>query len=282
MTESLGRSSRRPRRRQRGPTSIARVRRGGRIAIVKGQDGSRWTDLYHLILTMSWGTFFVALAGCFLLLDIIFALLYFFSQGLANARPFSFEDCFIFSVQTLGSLSLGGIVPKSGFTKTIAVAEAFIGIVYLGLVTSLMYARFARPFARVLFSNVAIITVFDGTPTLMFRAANQRGNSILDAEAKVTLARRQVTREGIVMRRFEELKLARDRSSLFALSWTIMHRIDETSPDRRISRDCHAHTSAWIPQRVAKEGSSDQQPASIAAYTTRARPARLTIPTREP
>ena len=32
------------------------------------------------------------------------------------------------------------------------------------------------------------------------------------------------------MRRFEELKLVRSRTPLFALSWTVMHRIDETSP----------------------------------------------------
>ena len=224
------RARRQLRKRPRPAPRIARARRGARIAIVKGQDGTRWTDIYHRVLTMSWGAFFLALALCFVALNGLFALLYLASHGVTNARPGSFGDNFIFSVQTLGSMSLSSMAPKTVLTKTIAVIEAFAGIIYLGLVTSLMYARFSRPFARVLFSNVAIISDFDGVSTLMFRAANQRGNSILDAEAKVTLARRQMTREGIVMRRFEELKLARDRSALFALSWTIMHRIDETSP----------------------------------------------------
>src|SRR5262249_5046741 len=81
------------------------------------------------------------------------------------------------------------------------------------------------------------VVPFDGVPTLMFRAANQRGNAILDVEARVTLARRQVTSEGIVMRRFEELNLYRQRSSLFARSWTVVHRIDATSPLYGVTAD---------------------------------------------
>jgi inward rectifier potassium channel len=89
----------------------------------------------------------------------------------------------------------------------------------------------------VIFSKVAVITPFDGIPTLMFRTANQRGNQVLDAAMTLTLARQHVSIEGHVMRRFEELKLVRSRTSLFALSWTIMHRIDETSPLYGLSCD---------------------------------------------
>jgi inward rectifier potassium channel len=80
------------------------------------------------------------------------------------------------------------------------------------------------------FSNIAVVTPFDGVPTLMFRAANQRGNSILDASVTVSLARQYVTQEGVEMRRFHELKLMRSSNPLFALSWTVMHPIDEASP----------------------------------------------------
>jgi len=80
------------------------------------------------------------------------------------------------------------------------------------------------------FSNVAVIVPFDGIPTLMLRAANQRANMMLDANATVSLARQATTTEGITMRRFEELKLVRSRSPLFSLSWTIMHKIDKSSP----------------------------------------------------
>jgi inward rectifier potassium channel len=81
-----------------------------------------------------------------------------------------------------------------------------------------------------MFSKVAVVTPFDGVPTLMFRAANQRGNSILDANVTVSLARQYVTSEGVEMRRFHELRLLRSGNPLFALSWTVMHPINEASP----------------------------------------------------
>jgi inward rectifier potassium channel len=128
--------------------------------------------------------------------------------------------------------------PVTPYAHVVAVVETFaMNFAFLGIVAALMFARFSRPFARVVFSRVAIITRFDGVPTLMFRAANQRGNSILDAEATVSLASRKVTLEGIEMRRFEELKLVRNRTSLFALSWTVMHAIDETSPLYGLTED---------------------------------------------
>jgi inward rectifier potassium channel len=64
----------------------------------------------------------------------------------------------------------------------------------------------------------------------MFRTANQRGEAIMDASIVVTLARQHTTLEGITMRRFHELKLMRSSNSLFALSWTVMHPIDQDSP----------------------------------------------------
>ena len=115
--------------------------------------------------------------------------------------------------------------------------EAFFGILYMATVTGVMFARFSRPYARVLFSKVAVIAPFDGVPTLMFRAANQRGNQIFDASVSVTLARQATTMEGVTMRRFEELKVQRSRSLLFALSWTVMHAIDERSPLYGITSD---------------------------------------------
>jgi inward rectifier potassium channel len=230
VTEATRIAEKRPRA-YSAVAAVARERPGKRIAIVKGQDTSRWTDFYHGILTAQWSLFFVGLAGVFVTVNSLFALAYMADPGgLANARPGVFWDAFLFSVQTLCSINYGVITPKSGYVNSVVMVQAFVGIIYMGLVISLMYARFSRPTARMVFSSVALITPFDGVPTLMFRAANQRGNSVIDAEARVTLASRQVTKEGIVMRRFEELKLERQRSSLFALSWTVMHRIDETSP----------------------------------------------------
>jgi inward rectifier potassium channel len=202
-----------------------------RLAIVRGQDGGRYTDLYHTILRAPWWMFFLGLAGVFVGVNAIFATLYVIDQGgIDHARPGNFWDTFIFSAQTIGSINYSVMVPKSNYVNILVIVEAFVGYLVLALFTGLIFARFSRPFARVVFSKVAVIAPFDGVPTLMFRAANQRGNQVLDASVAVTLARQHVTREGMIFRRFEELKLVRARTSLFALSWTIMHTIDETSP----------------------------------------------------
>jgi inward rectifier potassium channel len=202
-----------------------------RLAIIKGQDRTRWTDFYHAVLTVPWPVFLLMLAGFFIAINFAFALLYLADpHGINNARPGNLWDAFQFSVQTIASIGYGTLSPKSAYVSAVVVVEAFAGILNLALITGAVFARFSRPYARVLFSNVAVITAFDGVPTLMFRAANQRGNQILDANIVVTFAQQETSREGITMRRFHELALVRARSPLFALSWTVMHRVDQTSP----------------------------------------------------
>ena len=213
------------------PVSLVRGAPGKRVAIVKGQDYSRFTDFYHGVLTVSWPLFFLELLAAFIAVNLIFATLYVGDPGgIANARPGSFADAFIFSVQTLGTLGYGVMAPKTLWANLLVTVESFSGILTIALFTGIIFARFSRPQARVIFSKVAVVTTFDGVPTLMFRAANQRGNSILDAEVHVSLASQYTTREGVNIRRFQELKLVRPRNPLFALSWTIMHALDETSP----------------------------------------------------
>src|SRR4051812_37703593 len=243
-------AGKRPRRMNERPTipadtppaiSTARYLRASRRrqrVLIKGQDRSRWTDLYHVILTVPWWSFLLGLAGVFVAVNVLFALFYLSDpNGIEHARPGSFWDRFLFSAQTIGSINYSLMVPKSSFTNGAVIVEAFVGFVYLAMMASLMFARLSRPSARVVFSKVAVVAPFDGVPTLMFRVANQRGNQILDAAITVTLAHQAVTSEGITMRRFQELELVRSRTSLFTLSWTVMHAIDERSPLHGLSLD---------------------------------------------
>jgi inward rectifier potassium channel len=211
--------------------SVARLPRGQRVAVVKGQDSGRFMDFYHDILTASWPWFFAQLGAAFVAVNLGFACLYVLDRGgIANARPGSFADAFFFSVQTLGTLGYGVMAPKTLWANLLVTVESFSGILTIALFTGIIFARFSRPFARVVFSNVAVVAPFDGVPTLMFRTANQRGEAIMDASITVTLARQHTTLEGVTMRRFQELKLLRSSNSLFALSWTVMHPIDADSP----------------------------------------------------
>ncbi|MBL6854513.1 MAG: ATP-sensitive inward rectifier potassium channel 10 [Alphaproteobacteria bacterium] len=220
-----------PNQRPVSPPNLALSRPGARLAIVKGQDRSRWTDFYHLILTVTWLEFFGGLFAFFVGLNLIFVALYLADPAvLAHSRHSGFWDVFLFSFQTIASIDYTGFAPQSTYSNIVVAIQGFFSILTTALFTGVMFARFSRPFARIVFSRCALVLPFDGVPTLMFRAANQRGNSIVDAEVRLTMARQQTSREGIVMRRFEDLKPFRARSSLFALSWTIMHRIDRHSP----------------------------------------------------
>lgn len=213
------------------PVSLIKRPLSSRRAIIKGQDSGRFLDFYHGVLIASWPGFVAQLLALFLAVNLVFAILYVSDpNGIANARPGNFSDAFFFSVQTLGTLGYGVMAPKTLYTNILVTAESFGGILIIALFAGMIFARFSRPIARVLFSNNALVIPFDGMPTLMFRAANQRGNSILDASVTVSLAGNYTTREGVTMRRFQELKLMRSSNPLFALSWTVMHPIDEASP----------------------------------------------------
>ena len=75
-----------------------------------------------------------------------------------------------------------------------------------------------------------MIAPYDGVPSFMFRMANARGNSIVEAQVHVVFAVNEMTREGVAMRRFYDLELARRQSALFALSWTAIHPLTAASP----------------------------------------------------
>lgn len=200
-----------------------------RRTVVKGQDGTQWRDLYHVVLRAPWWLFFAGIAAVFALINAGFAVLYMADpRGIEHAH--GFWDYFLFSVQTIGSANYTVMMPKTAYANVVVSVEAFFGILNFALITGVTFARFSRPYARVVFSNVAVITPFNGVMTLMLRAANQRTNQILDASVTISLVRQTTTKEGVAMRRFEELKPVRPRTPLFGLSWTVMHQIDASSP----------------------------------------------------
>jgi inward rectifier potassium channel len=161
----------------------------------------------------------------------LFALAYILGgDGIENARPGNFFDAFFFSVQTMASIGYGAMYPKTLYANVLVTIEALLGLIGLAMATGLMFARFSLPKARVMFSSVAVMTPYNGMPTLMFRVANERQNWILEAQIRVSLVRSEITKEGDVMRRFYDMSLVRSHSPLFALTWTVMHPIDESSP----------------------------------------------------
>lgn len=198
---------------------------------IKGISYFNWRDPYHWILTINWFTFFGLTALSYVATNTVFALLYLAGgDAIKNARPGSFLDAFFFSVQTMATIGYGAMYPQTDYANLLVSIEALFGLLGVAMATGLTLARFSRPTARVLFSRVAVIAPFNGVPTLMFRAANERSNQILEAQMGVSLLRDEITMEGEYTRRLYDLKLVRNQSRSFALSWTVMHQIDESSP----------------------------------------------------
>ncbi|HXU99458.1 MAG TPA: ion channel [Caulobacteraceae bacterium] len=204
----------------------------GRV-ISKGLPRDAWRDAYHILLTIPLWAFLVVMAVGFLAINSLFALIYLYMAdpgGVAGTRPGNFADHFFFSVQTMASVGYGVMYPRSFHANVIMSVEAFVGMFNLAIATGLLFARFSRPTARIMFSNIAVVAPFEGAPALMFRAANRRRNLVVEAEVNVSLVRDVVTSEGVEMRRFYDLPLLRSRSPLFFLTWQVMHAIDEQSP----------------------------------------------------
>jgi inward rectifier potassium channel len=199
-------------------------------AIFIGHAKDGWKDAYHFLLTMPLGAFFATMGAAYLSVNALFAVAYMLVGGIDGVRPGDFPDAFFFSIQTLGTIGYGQMSPRSFGAETVVTVESFFGLFNLAIATGLLFARISRPTARVMFSDLAVVTPHDGVPTLMFRAANRRRNRIVEAEVSVNLARDGVTLEGASMRGFETMATVRSRSPVFLLTWQIMHRIDETSP----------------------------------------------------
>ncbi|WP_127900706.1 ion channel [Solirhodobacter olei] len=210
----------------------AETRRDDRHIHTLGRRSRFSTDIYHSLVGMSWPRFFLTFALVFAGINAIFAGLYMLAPGELAGKTEglpTFARDFFFSVHTLATVGYGNVVPSSLLGNLLVTVEIGCGILLIAVTSGLMFARFSRPSARILFSRVAVITEFDGAPHLMFRAANLRRNYVLEAGARLSVIRQEVHGSQVI-RRYHDLPLVRARNPVFSLSWLVMHRIDETSP----------------------------------------------------
>jgi inward rectifier potassium channel len=215
---------------------------------VQGTDKwySNWQEPYHLILTLPWLGFIAIVSLLYLALNIGFAGLYLLGGDCIVNGNGSFQDAFFFSVQTLAGIGYGVLSPKTTYANYVVVIEAITGLFAIALLTGLSFARFSRPTARVMFSKFAVIMPQNNLPTLLFRAANQRRNQMLEAQVRLSLSRDEVTTDGHHVRRFYELQVLRSYNPTFSLSWTLMHPINEQSPLYGFSAESLAESQSQI------------------------------------
>lgn len=204
---------------------------GNRKIVTDGLPNLFWHDIYHYAMTATWPAFFLVMAVIFMVANGLFAFLYLTAPaGIANQSPPGFLGAFFFSVETFATVGYGDMHPVTPLAHTISTVEIFCGMSFVALFTGVMFARFSRPRARILFADHPVVGPFDGRPTLIIRAANARQNVIVDASARLRMLRYETTLEGETMRRVYDMKLVRETHPMFVIGWNIMHVIDKSSP----------------------------------------------------
>ena len=208
---------------------------------VRREGLSFWQELspYHYFVTMTWPKFLALIGIGYAVANTLFALAYMacgtnaltgFGRAPALGR---FGIAFFFSVETIATIGYGNIVPLTLPANVLMTVESLFGILAFALIAGLVFARFARPTALILFSRKAVVAPYQNMKGFMFRIVNQRRSQIVDLEARVLLARRKKGRGD--EREFIPLKLERDSVAFFPLAWTIVHPIDADSPLRDYS-----------------------------------------------
>ena len=210
----------------------------------------RSQNFYHSLLTISWTKFFSIIFLGYLFANVIFACGYLlcgphalsWSEG---ASPIErFLEAFFFSVDTVSTIGYGKITPN-GFAANILVSvEAVVGLLGFALATGLLFARFSRPSAKIIYSKRAIIAPYRGRTGFMFRIANERSNEIVEVRATVTLTRYENGADGNAIRKFYPLTLEREKVVFLPLHWVIVHPIDESSPLSGITHEQLADSKA--------------------------------------
>src|ERR1700756_1030093 len=202
-------------------------------------DFFRHLDLYHTFLNITWKRFIVVVLLGYLAANLLFASLYYLAgpQNFGNLsggdNAHKFIELFFFSAQTLTTVGYGYIYPKGTVVSTIAAIESMTGLLTFALATGILYGRFSRPQAHIRYSEHCVIAPYDDITGFMFRMANTTQNELIETEVKLILVKNNLETN---QREFLPLSLEVEKISFMALSWTIVHPIDDKSPMYKMTK----------------------------------------------
>jgi inward rectifier potassium channel len=228
------------------------LNRNGTFNVMRAGLGWLETLAPHELLNLGWPQFIALVTGVYLLLNLFFAALFVaFGPGdlvgpglqMLGGR---FSQAFFFSIQTFATIGYGQVGPNGMAANLIIMVEALVGMMYQALATGLLFVRFARPRADILFSHLAVIAPYNDGLSLQFRIANVRRNEIIELEAQVLYSAMEPDGRGGTVRRYTRLPLERNKVVFFPLAWTIVHPIDASSPLSGKTREEMARTNAEV------------------------------------
>lgn len=206
----------------------------GSFNVRKVGSGWRYFNPYLYLINTTWPLFFVTVLLAFLIINMFFAWFYLIAGAdLATSGDPGlnrYQTAFFFSVHTLTTVGYGDIYPKGFWPNFISAVEAMTGLLGFAIATGLVYGRFSRPSARLVFSDRMLVAPYREGSSLQFRIANGRKNVLMELEAKLLFMTVEKNREGKLKRDYADLKLERRFIQFLPLSWTIVHPIEEGSP----------------------------------------------------
>jgi len=209
----------------------AHIRIGAYELAKKGAVRYDLRDPYYLAVALSWPRFLLGLLALYLVANIGFATLYLLQAGdVANARAGSLADAFFFSTETLATVGYGEMYPATLYGHVVASSEIVCGMALTAIMTGLLFVRFSRPKARILYAEKVVVASHNGRPTLMLRIGNGRTGLLSDAAVRLNALIVDRTEGGQFYRHVHELKLSRSHFPVFAMTWTVMHELGPQSP----------------------------------------------------
>ncbi|NDB35425.1 MAG: hypothetical protein EB023_08790 [Flavobacteriia bacterium] len=202
---------------------------------IRRKGASFWDNfgVYHALITMSWFRFLILVVLAFVLVNALFSCLY-FGIGVSHFGNFQtttpwndYTQLFFFSAQTLTTVGYGHIYPKGNLASAVAMIEAAFGLTAFALATGILYARFSRPQGNLIYSQNLLIAPYNDTKALMFRLANPKRNELIEVEIQVLLS---MINHDTGLRVYKPLELELRKINFLALTWTVVHPLDEKSP----------------------------------------------------
>jgi inward rectifier potassium channel len=183
-------------KRTRNPVSV----RSGQVEFLR-LNAERWggRDAYQWLLGLTWPQFAAFVGAVYIALNLIFAALYTLaSDSVSGMRPGSFLDAFFFSVQTIATVGYGNMSPRGLYGNILTTVEIMSGIFLIAVMAGLIFVRFSRPTARIVFSKSIVIAPLNGQPTLMVRIGSLHQQSMVEAEFRIVFNRDEPLIIGII------------------------------------------------------------------------------------
>jgi inward rectifier potassium channel len=193
-------------------------------------------SIFYTMLTIPRWQFITVIFVLYIVINLLYTTIYWwigqeqFTGLMLHSGWGVFKELFFFSTETFTTVGYGRVNPVGGLANAVSSIEALSGFLSFAIATGLIYGRFARPRAHLVFSDYATITPYRGKTGLMFRfACYKEHHALSDVTVQVNLAM-LIQEDGQASYKYYDLALERNKIENLPMNWTVVHPIDEQSP----------------------------------------------------